>query len=262
MRKRILPNWIPSVLVLITIGLSAHATASPFVAYQQSTVSGTVTASDGGSGLPGVNVLLKGTSVGTTTDSDGRFSIAVPGDNAILIFSFIGYTSQEVPVQGRTTIDVTLEADVRELSEVVVVGYGTQKRSDITGSVASVPKERLSNLPVTNVMHAIQGTTAGVMVNQNSSVPGSSGTWQIRGVNSINANTSPFIVLDGVPFFGQTNDINPNDIESIEVLKDASAVAIYGTRGSNGVILITTKRGAKADGQPRVITMLIMEGKE
>src|SRR5690606_28600998 len=134
-------------------------------------------------------------------------------------------TSQEVPVQGRTTIDVTLEADVRELSEVVVVGYGTQKRSDITGSVASVPKERLSNLPVTNVMHAIQGTTAGVMVNQNSSVPGSSGTWQIRGVNSINANTSPFIVLDGVPFFGQTNDINPNDIESIEVLKDASAVA-------------------------------------
>jgi TonB-dependent SusC/RagA subfamily outer membrane receptor len=133
-----------------------------------------------------------------------------------------------------------------------VVGYGTQKRSDITGSVTSVSKDRLSNLPVTNLSQALQGATAGLQITQQSSVPGSSGTMQVRGVNSINASTGPFIVLDAMPFFGSLNDINPNDIASIEILKDASAVAIYGTRGSNGVILITTKRGTNKDGKPNI----------
>lgn len=200
--------------------------------------------------LPGVSVLVKGTTIGTTTDIDGKFVLDVPETNAVLVFSFIGYISQEVNVGAKTYLSIQLSPDTQTLSEVVVVGYGTQKRSDITGSVASVPKDRLSNLPVTNLMQAIQGTTAGLNVVQSSAVPGSSGTMQIRGVNSINANTSPFIVLDGVPFFGQTNDINTADIESIEILKDASAVAIYGTRGANGVILITTKRGKS--GKPRI----------
>lgn len=214
-------------------------------------ISGRVT-DEGGEPIPGVNIIVKGTTVGTTTDADGRYVLDAPDASSVLIFSFIGYKSQEVVIGDNTVIDVTMQADIQTLSEVVVVGYGEQKRSDITGSVVSVPKDRLSNLPVTNLMHAVQGTTAGLQVSQQSSVPGSSGTWQVRGVNSINANRDPFIVLDGVPFFGRTNDINPNDIASIEVLKDASAVAIYGTRGSNGVILITTKRGAESDGKPTI----------
>jgi TonB-linked SusC/RagA family outer membrane protein len=206
-------------------------------------VSGTVT-DDSGQGLPGVSVVVKGTTIGTVTDQNGKYTLSVGDESAILVFSFIGFVTEEIPVGNRTTLDVRLSQDIASLSEVVVVGYGTQKRSDITGSVASVPKDRLSNLPVANLTQAIQGTTAGLQITQGSSAPGSAGTMQIRGVNSINAVTNPFIVLDGVPFFGGINDINPNDIASIEVLKDASAVAIYGTRGSNGVILITTKRGA------------------
>jgi TonB-linked SusC/RagA family outer membrane protein len=206
------------------------------------TITGKVT-DDAGEGLPGVSVVLKGTTVGTVTDQDGNYSISVPDGSAVLVFSFIGFISEEVAVGNRTSVDMKMTPDIEALGEVVVVGYGTQKRSDITGSVSSVPKDRLSNLPVTNITQAIQGTTAGVQVTQGSSVPGSPGTIQIRGVNSITANTSPFIVLDGNPFFGSINDINSNDIASMEILKDASAVAIYGTRGSNGVILITTKRG-------------------
>ena len=216
------------------------------------TVSGKVISQDDQAPLPGVSVLVKGTTNGTTTDSEGVYSITVEGSASVLVFTFIGFEKQEVTVGDRTTIDITLNSDLQQLSEVVVVGYGEQKRSDITGSVASVPKDRLTNLPVTNVMHALQGTTAGLMVTQTSSTPGSSSTLQIRGVNSINATTSPFIVLDGMPFFGSTNDINPADIASIEILKDASAVAIYGTRGSNGVILITTKRGNQSDGKPTI----------
>ncbi|GEO04500.1 SusC/RagA family TonB-linked outer membrane protein [Adhaeribacter aerolatus] len=213
------------------------------------TVQGKVT-DENNSGMPGVTVLLKGTSTGAAAGADGSYSIDVPSANGTLVFSFMGYQTQEVPINNRTTINVQMGVDAKALEEVVVVGYGTQKRSDITGSVASVPKERLSNLPVTDLTQAIQGTTAGLNISQGSSVPGSSGGMSIRGVNSISANTSPFIVLDGAPFFGQINDVNPNDIESIEILKDASAVAIYGTRGSNGVILITTKRGKT--GQPRI----------
>jgi TonB-linked SusC/RagA family outer membrane protein len=211
-------------------------------------VQGKVTDESGG-GLPGVTVLVKGTSTGTATGADGSYSLHAPG-NGTLIFSFIGFQTKEVAVSNNTTIHVQLSADAKALEEVVVVGYGTQKRSDITGSVASVPKDRLTNLPVTNLTQAIQGTTAGLSISQGSSVPGSTGSMRIRGVNSINATTNPFIVVDGVPFFGSTNDLNPNDIESIEVLKDASSVAIYGTRGANGVILVTTKRGKT--GKPRI----------
>jgi len=213
------------------------------------TIQGKVT-DENNVGMPGVTVLLKGTSTGAAAGADGSYSIDVPSANGTLVFSFMGYQTQEVLINNRTTINVQMGVDAKALEEVVVVGYGTQKRSDITGSVASVPKERLSNLPVTDLTQAIQGTTAGLNISQGSSVPGSSGGMRIRGVNSIGANTSPFIVLDGSPFFGQINDVNPNDIESIEILKDASAVAIYGTRGSNGVILITTKRGKT--GQPRI----------
>jgi TonB-linked SusC/RagA family outer membrane protein len=216
----------------------------------QREITGQVTDSSGDP-LPGVTVVLKGTTNGTITDFDGNYTIQATADD-VLVFSFVGMASREVLIGDKRTISITLQDEAIGVDEVVVVGYGVQKRSDITGSVTSVPSDRLGKVPVTNLMHAIEGSTAGLNITQTSSVPGSSGDMQIRGVNSINANTSPFIVLDGIPFFGVTNDINPNDIESIEILKDASAVAIYGTRGTNGVILITTKRGNPQDGKPKI----------
>lgn len=202
-------------------------------------------ADETGKPLSNVSVQVQGSKTGVMTDASGQFEISAP-ENGKLVFSFVGYIEQTVPVSNNARIDVVLRLTPLSLNEVVVVGYGTQKRADITGSVASVPKSRLSQIPATNVLHLIEGSVAGVTVTQNSSVPGSSASVLVRGQNSINANSGPFIVVDGIPFSttgGATNDINPNDIASIEVLKDASAVAIYGTRGSQGVILITTKRG-------------------
>ena len=213
---------------------------------QEITIKGVVK-DENGTALQGVSITVKGSSVNAVTNSAGEYEISV-SEGAILQFSYVGYESQNKVASTATTVDVTMKLSQagNQLDEVVVVGYGTQKRSDITGSVSSVPKQRLSEIPVTNVLQAIAGTTAGLNITQNSSVPGSSPSVLIRGVNSINANTSPLIVIDGVPFSnlgGSMNDINPNDVASIEILKDASAVAIYGTRGSSGVILITTKRG-------------------
>ena len=195
--------------------------------------------------LPNVTVQEKGTSNGTSTKEGGAFSLKVTNDRAVLVVSSVGYVETEVPLNGRSTIDIVLQENVADLNQVVVVGYGTQKKSDVTGSVASVPKSRLSDLPVTNILHAMEGSVAGVGITQNSAVPGRTASVQIRGINSIAANNSPLIVVDGLPLSqdASTNDINPNDIESVQILKDASAVAIYGVRGSNGVILITTKRG-------------------
>lgn len=212
-------------------------------------ITGTVTSEKENIPLPGVTVQIKGTTVGTVTDFDGNYEIEAV-DDAVLVFSYVGMKTIEKPVNGATSIDASLVEDFGVLDEVVVVGYGTQKRSDVTGSVASVPEERLENLPVTDVTQAIQGTTAGLNITQGSSVPGSSGSIQVRGINSITGSNSPFIVLDGVPFTGTINDINTRDVKSIEILKDASAVAIYGTRGSNGVILIQTKRGV--NGEPQI----------
>ena len=218
---------------------------------QQKNISGVVT-DEGGLPLPGATVIVKGATSGASTDLDGKFILTVNDNAKTLSVSFIGFETMEVSIGNKTEFKISLKASSESLQEVVVVGYGTQKRSDITGSVVSVSKDRLSNLPVTNLLQAIEGTTAGLKISQGSSVPGSSASVQIRGVNSINASGSPLIVMDGVPFFGSTNDINSNDVKSIEVLKDASAVAIYGTRGSNGVILITTKRGNDTDGKPTI----------
>lgn len=196
--------------------------------------------------LPGASVLVKGTSKGVATDFDGNYTIMVDDKTAVLSFSYVGYENTEIVVGEQTTINVKLAPSASALDEIVIVGYGTQKRSDVTGAVTSLSKERLSQLPVTNVLQSVQGAVAGVSVTQSSSAPGSGTSAQIRGASSISATTGPFIVLDGMPFSttgGSLNDINPNDIESLEILKDASAVAIYGTRGANGVILITTKKG-------------------
>lgn len=205
-------------------------------------VSGTVTSQANGETLPGVTVVVKGTGTGTVTDLDGRYTIDVPNDDDILVFSSIGYTTQEVTVNGRSVIDVLLEEDVRSLEEVVVVGYGTQRKSDLTGSVASVKAEKLLDRQSFNVSQALQGRIPGVDVYANTAAPGSPSKIRIRGINSINSGVDPLFVVDGVIGIN-ANLLDPNNIESVEVLKDASSTAIYGARGANGVIIITTKRG-------------------
>ncbi|GAA4451337.1 TonB-dependent receptor [Nibrella saemangeumensis] len=213
------------------------------------TVTGQVRAGDTGEGLPGVNVTLKGTQTGAVTDGSGRYSISVPDENAVLVFSFIGYLPQEVPVGNRTTVNITLAADVKSLNEVVVVGYGTQNRRDITGSIASVDQKAIKNIPVAGLDQKLQGQVAGVQVVQTSGGPGGGVAVRIRGMGTV-GNNQPLYVVDGFPITAPSgndlntlNSIDPNDIESMEILKDASATAIYGSRGANGVVLITTKRG-------------------
>lgn len=199
-----------------------------------------------GNGLPGATVNIQGTTQSTTTDVNGAFKIEVT-EGSTLRISFVSMVPKTIVVtKNTTTLNIVLEDNNKQLNEVVVVGYGTQKRSDVTGAVVSVPKARLSQLPVTNVLQALEGAVAGVNITTTSSVPGAQPSSIVRGQNSINAGTGPYVVVDGIPLSksgGSLNDINPNDIASMEVLKDASAVAIYGTNGSNGVILITTKRG-------------------
>jgi TonB-linked SusC/RagA family outer membrane protein len=199
-----------------------------------------------GNALPGATVNIQGTTQSTTTDVNGAFKIEVT-EGSTLRISFVSMVPKTIVVtKNTTTLNIVLEDNNKQLNEVVVVGYGTQKRSDVTGAVVSVPKARLSQLPVTNVLQALEGAVAGVNITTTSSVPGAQPSSIVRGQNSINAGTGPYVVVDGIPLSksgGSLNDINPNDIASMEVLKDASAVAIYGTNGSNGVILITTKRG-------------------
>lgn len=208
---------------------------------QERTVSGIVTSNEDGAPLPGVNVLLKGTSIGASTDFDGAYSIDVSDSNAILVFSYVGHLSQEISVGGQQTINVVLQTDLNQLDEVVVVGYGSVKKSDITGSVSSVKSEELNAFPVLNAEQALQGRAAGVAVSTNNGgEPGAPLAVTIRGNTSISASSEALIVVDG--FVGATMP-QPGDIASMEILKDASATAIYGSRGANGVILVTTKKG-------------------
>lgn len=199
-----------------------------------------------GNAMPGVNVLQVGTTNGIITDLDGNYSINVPS-NAKLSFSFIGYTTQTVSVSGKRTINVTLNEDSKSLDEVVVVGYGTQKKSDISGSVASVDREAMMRKVPVNVAQGLQGAAAGVMVTSQDGAPEANAAIRIRGVATINGSADPLYVVDGVQVGTNVNFLNPSDIESMEVLKDASATAIYGSAGANGVIMITTKHGAKGN---------------
>ncbi|MCJ8164386.1 TonB-dependent receptor [Pontibacter sp. E15-1] len=204
---------------------------------------------DKGMPLPGVTVVVKGTTIGAATDIEGNYSLSVPDaqSSGTLVFSFIGYATQEVSINGRSSINITMQPDIKALEEVVVVGYGTQKKSDVTGSVGVVSSEDLLRAPVTNALQGLQGRVAGVNVKLNSGSPTSSPRVIIRGVGTINASSGPLYVVDGV-VMENIQFLNPNDFQSMEVLKDASSTAIYGARGANGVILITTKRGAAQEG--------------
>src|SRR6266850_8427670 len=197
---------------------------------------------EAGQPLPGVNVIEKGTTNGTVTDVSGSFSLNVQDDKSVLVFTFIGYTTQEVLVGVTTEFAINLRQDIKALEEVVVVGYGTQRRKDLTGSVSSIGEAQIAKVPVTTLDQALQGRAAGVNVTNNDGAPGGGVQVQIRGIGSL-GNNDPLFVVDGYPITGGINTINPNDIASIDILKDASATAIYGNRASNGVVIITTKRG-------------------
>lgn len=209
---------------------------------QQKSVSGTVT-DEFGDSLPGVTVIIKGTTQGTVTNASGEYSLRDIPKDAILQFSFVGMLTQEIEIGNQTTINVMMVIDAIGIEEVVAIGYGVVKKSDLTGSVGSLKAEEIAKQPVTRVDQALQGRVSGVQVTTINGAPGTGSSIRIRGGNSINAGNEPLYVIDGFIGGGDLNTINPNDIESIEILKDASSTAIYGSRGSNGVILITTKRG-------------------
>lgn len=213
------------------------------------TVNGTVT-DQNGEPLLGVAVLAEGTETGTVTDEGGKYSISVP-QGTTLVFSFVGFESQSIPIGNRTTIDVTLTEAVSALDEVVVIGYGTQRKSDLTGSVSQVKAKDITSFPTTNLLQSLSGRAAGVQVSPTTGAPGAGLNVRIRGANSIQGSNEPLYVVDGFPIFGNNPTVlNNTDIQSIEILKDASATAIYGSRGANGVVIITTKQGE--EGQTRV----------
>ena len=211
---------------------------------QSKKITGKVTDSNTGQELAGATVAVEGSAVATTTDNSGYFTIEVPSSNAVLVFSYVGSVVQKIRVGNRPVIDVSLTSDTRQLSQVVVVGYGSQKRKDLTGSVSSIGDAQIEKVPVTTLDQAIQGRAAGVNVINNDGAPGAGVNIQIRGVGSL-GNNDPLFVVDGYPIAGGLNTINPNDIASIDILKDASATAIYGNRAANGVVIIITKRGKK-----------------
>ncbi|MCF8302955.1 MAG: TonB-dependent receptor [Bacteroidales bacterium] len=228
---------------------------------QQKTITGKVTQKENGSPLPGVTVYVKGTSNGTITDADGEYSLDVSPEAKVLRFQFVGMKTIDKQIGTKATINAVLESDQISLEEYVVVGYGAVKKSDLTGSVTSIKTEKLEKIPVNSMDQKLQGQSAGVRVTQTSAQPGGATSIRIRGGNSIMAGNEPLYVIDGVPVTGNTDliswtnspnqnglsTLNPNDIESIEVLKDASATSIYGARGANGVVLITTKSGKSGD---------------
>ncbi|OYX23657.1 MAG: SusC/RagA family TonB-linked outer membrane protein [Algoriphagus sp. 32-45-6] len=234
-----------------TKGSDVNEVSSLDIEQQQKTVSGVVMDANGLS-LPGASVLVKGTANAVSTDFDGKFSIRVDNTSAVLVISFIGYDTMEIPVGTKTDFKITLKESSQTLNEVVVVGYGTQKKTSVTGAVASFSGDGLEERPLVRLDQALVGQLSGVRVKQTSGVPGAGFQIQIRGSGSINASNEPLYVVDGFPLDtdGQPSNLNPNDIESIQVLKDASSTAIYGSRGSNGVVVITTKRGKS--GKPKI----------
>ena len=212
---------------------------------QQVQISGTIV-DENGSPLPGVNVVVKGTTVGAITDGNGKYSLSLTDRNGTLVFSFIGYVIQEIPIAGRTNIDVKMQSEVTGLDEVLVIGYGTMRKSDLTGSVVSADLESFKETANTNIVQSLQGSVAGLNVGT-ATTQGAEPTMSIRGLNTLGGTTSPLIVLDEVIFRGRIVDINPSDIESVNILKDASASAVYGSQSANGVIIITTKKGTALD---------------
>jgi TonB-dependent starch-binding outer membrane protein SusC len=247
MKKIYLGKILLLLVCLVSMSWSAMA--------QSQTISGKVT-DEKGEALVGVNILLKDSNKGTSTNVDGKFSIAVPGAKSQLVFTSVGFDTKTITVGNQSVINVVLTGNAQDLSEVVVIGYGTQRKSDLTGAVSSIKTDQLLERPASSLNQALAGRMAGVQVNNNSGRPGGRTTVRVRGFSSINSSNNPLYVVDGVmlpqgtlnQFTNAIDYLNPNDIVSVEVLKDASSTAIYGARGANGVILVTTKKGQSGEG--------------
>lgn len=237
---KLLSGCLIAIFLIVSGPLNLYGTSG--LDPQQVTVSGTVTDASTGDPMPGVNVIVKGTTMGALTGGDGRYTLTVPDRNATLVFSFIGYDTKEELIAGRTTINVTLSSTTTALDEVIVTGYGTQKKSDLTGSVVRVTLDQKATLANVNLSQALSGATAGVNVLAGG-LAGNEPSLEIRGRTSLSASDRPLIIRDGIIYNGAITDININDVESIDILKDASAAAVYGSRSANGVIIITTKKG-------------------
>jgi len=208
-------------------------------------INGKVVTEDDDSGLPGVSIMIKGTTVGSITDINGNYQINSPDQNGILVFSFIGMETQEVEIEGRQVINIVLAESTQALDEVIIVGYGTQKKANLSGAVNQVKLSSINSRPITNIAQGLQGLVPNLNIDMVGGEPGSSPSFNIRGFTSINGGT-PFILIDGVPSTTEElNRLNPTDIETLSVLKDASSSAIYGARAAFGVILLTTKEGSK-----------------
>jgi TonB-linked SusC/RagA family outer membrane protein len=243
-KKQILLSVRPAVQPTTPVLLPRNTSFEPAQAADRQ-ISGTVK-SETGEGLPGVSVVVKNTTRGTTTDAQGKYKLTIPDDGRAitLVFSFVGYLNQEIAIGNRGSIDLQLVPNDKSLDEVIVVGYGTVKKSDLTGSLSQVKSKEINSYPATNVLQALTGRAAGVQVLQNTGAPGASVSVRIRGTNSIQGSNEPLYVVDGFPLSGSNPTVlNNADIENMEILKDASATAIYGSRGANGVVLITTKHG-------------------
>ena len=226
--------FLSTLFVLLAVSLSA----------QNMRVTGSVKDASTGEGIPFASVVVKGTMNGTSTDANGSFTLNAPA-NATLEFSAVGYVLVDEPVGGRGVINVSLDPDSESLDESIIVAYGTAKKSSFTGSAGTVKSESLQKRTVANVTKALDGMVAGITTTAGSGQPGEGASVLIRGIGSINASSSPLYVVDGIPFDGNLSSLNPNDIETLTVLKDASASALYGARAANGVIMITTKRGSE-----------------
>ncbi len=239
------------LLFLLVLGSAFCPIAT---AQQERQVTGKVTATDDGSPIPGASVVAKGTTRGTQTDADGNYTLTLPANIGTLVFSFVGVTTQEVAVGNRSVVNVSLSNDSRSLDEVIVTGYGSQSKRNLTGNIAKVGSRDIENIPVPSVEQALQGKVAGVQITALNGKVGQGLQIKVRGSASLTASSQPLYVVDGIPITSAdqssttapTNpiaDLNPNDIESLEILKDAASSAIYGSRASNGVVLITTKKG-------------------
>lgn len=228
---------------LLSLALAAMSVS--FTMAQERIVKGKISSEEEPDGLPGVNVLVKGTTVGTITDLDGTYTLEVPEGEHTLVISFIGYTTEEVQVDGRSTIDIRMVPDTQNLDEVIVVAYGTADKGNFAGSAVALKEAQIANRPINNVASALEGQAVGVITTSASGDPGSTPKVRIRGIGSVRASSNPLYVVDGVPYDGDIANLNPNDIADMTVLKDASSSALYGARAANGVIMITTKSGGK-----------------
>jgi TonB-linked SusC/RagA family outer membrane protein len=228
-------------LLLVSSMMLIFAASNVFA--QERTVSGKVTSADDGSNLPGVNVVVKGTTIGVATDSDGRYSLSIPPSGGVLVFSFIGLKTQEIEIGNRSVIDISLSPDATQLTEVVITTFGEAKKSSFTGSYSQINSDKIAARPLSNAIAAIAGSTAGVSSTAATGQPGAAPEIRIRGFGSISSGNSPLYVVDGVPYTASITNLNSADIETMTILKDAASTALYGARAANGVVMITTKKG-------------------